>query len=241
VESDLVAVWRTTGGHRFRNYRARFTVLDVPSVFRAWISELASGQTTGESCPAPAAGVLLALLAAALHAVYILLGRRGWDRADDGAATFLIVATAALGLGAIAAATRPATMLAPASDLPLTGLLLLDGALAGAAAPLLFLAGLRRTGATRTAVVSLCEPLAAALLAAVMLGQLLSSSQLAGGALLLGAGIAIQTVPARPVRSARVGQAPRTGTRQPRAPATKQSHLRSRDHGNQLEQHEAHR
>ena len=99
------------------------------------------------SVSASAAGVLLALLAAVLHAAYILLGRRGWDQVGDGAATFLIVATAALGLGAMAAATRPATVLTPASDLGLTGLLLLEGALAGAAAPLLFLAGLRRIGA----------------------------------------------------------------------------------------------
>jgi AspBHI-like restriction endonuclease len=52
-EEDLVAVWRTTGGHRFQNYRARFTVLDVPSVSRAWISELASSQATGAHCPDP--------------------------------------------------------------------------------------------------------------------------------------------------------------------------------------------
>jgi hypothetical protein len=52
-EEDLVAVWRTTGGHRFQNYRARFTVLNVPSVSRAWISELAAGQATGAHCPEP--------------------------------------------------------------------------------------------------------------------------------------------------------------------------------------------
>jgi hypothetical protein len=27
---ELVAIWRTAGGQRFQNYRARFTVLDVP-------------------------------------------------------------------------------------------------------------------------------------------------------------------------------------------------------------------
>jgi drug/metabolite transporter (DMT)-like permease len=129
------------------------------------------------SVSVPIAGLLLALLAAVLHAAYILLGRGGWGQVGDGAATFLIVATAALGLGA----------------------------LAGAAAPLLFLAGLRRIGATQTAVLSLCEPLAATLLAAVMLGQLLAPSQLLGGALLLGAGIAVQIVPARAVRRARDG------------------------------------
>ena len=62
-------------------------------------------------------------------------------------------------------------MLAPVTDLRLAALLLLEGALARAAAPLLFLAGLRRIGATQTAVLSLCEPLAATLLAAVMLGR----------------------------------------------------------------------
>ena len=156
------------------------------------------------SASVPVAGLLLALLAAVLHAAYILLGRGGWGQVPDGVATFLIVATAALGLGAMAAVTRPAAVLAPVTSPGLTGLLLLlEGALAGAAAPLLFLAGLRRIGATQTAVLSLCEPLAATLLAAVMFGQLLAPSQLLGGALLLGAGIAVQTVPARPARQAR--------------------------------------
>ena len=47
------------------------------------------------SVSVPAAGLLLALLAAVLHAVYIMLGRGGWGEIEgDGAATFLIVATA---------------------------------------------------------------------------------------------------------------------------------------------------
>jgi hypothetical protein len=54
-------------------------------------------------------------------------------------------------------------------------------------------------------VLSLCEPLAATLLAAVLFGQLLAPSQLRGGALLLGAGIAVQAVPARPARRVRSG------------------------------------
>ena len=126
---------------------------------------------------------------------YIVLSRDGWGEIGDGAATFLIVATAAAGLGVLAAVTRPATALAPVADLRLTTLLLLEGALAGAAAPLLFLAGLRRIGATQTAVLSLCEPLAATLLAAVVLSQLPALSQLLGAALLIGSGVAVQLVP----------------------------------------------
>jgi uncharacterized membrane protein len=142
------------------------------------------------------------LLAAVLHAGYILLGRGGWGEVGDGAAAFLIVATGAAGLGALTAATRPSTMVAPVTHFSLTGLLLFEGALAGAAAPLLFLAGLRRIGATQTAVLSLCEPLTATVLAAVMLRQLPAPTQLLGAGLLVGAGIAVQIVPARPGRAA---------------------------------------
>jgi drug/metabolite transporter, DME family len=149
------------------------------------------------SVSAPAAGLLLALLAAVLHAGYILLGRGGWGEIGDSTAAFLIVATGAAGLGAMTAVTRPSTMLAPVTDFGLTGLLLFEGALASAAAPLLFLAGLRRIGATQTAVLSLCEPLTATLLAAVMLRQLPAPTQLLGAALLVGAGIAVQILPAR--------------------------------------------
>jgi hypothetical protein len=52
-EEDLVAVWRTTRGQRFQNYRARFTVLNVPSVPRAWIDQVAAGQPLGADCPPP--------------------------------------------------------------------------------------------------------------------------------------------------------------------------------------------
>lgn len=37
---DLVAVWKSSGGIRFQNYRAVFTVLDVPVVSAAWLRAL---------------------------------------------------------------------------------------------------------------------------------------------------------------------------------------------------------
>ena len=51
-EEDLVAVWRTTKGQRFQNYRARFTVLDAGSVTRSWITELASRRAARPRLPA---------------------------------------------------------------------------------------------------------------------------------------------------------------------------------------------
>lgn len=50
--NDLVAVWRLRDGSRFQNYRATFTILDVPLVSRQWIAELADGNPLGPSCPA---------------------------------------------------------------------------------------------------------------------------------------------------------------------------------------------
>jgi len=50
---DLVAVWRTSKGLRFQNYRARFTILDVPSISRAWLDSLATGVRSLKLAPAP--------------------------------------------------------------------------------------------------------------------------------------------------------------------------------------------
>ncbi len=48
---DLVAVWKSSDGQRFQNYRAVFTVLDVSVVKRAWINDLAAGKPTSENAP----------------------------------------------------------------------------------------------------------------------------------------------------------------------------------------------
>ncbi|HBD7349818.1 restriction endonuclease [Legionella pneumophila] len=37
---DLIAVWKTTNGQRFQNYRAIFTILNIPMVSRKWINSL---------------------------------------------------------------------------------------------------------------------------------------------------------------------------------------------------------
>jgi hypothetical protein len=50
-EEDLVAVWRTTAGQRFQNYRARFTVLDAESAPRTWVREILAGDPLGSACP----------------------------------------------------------------------------------------------------------------------------------------------------------------------------------------------
>lgn len=50
-EEDLVAIWRTTSGKRFQNYRAYFTVLDEAKITRAWINQILAGEPLGSECP----------------------------------------------------------------------------------------------------------------------------------------------------------------------------------------------
>ena len=43
-DDQLNAIWRTKGGSRFQNYRALFTVLNVPEISRQWIADLMLGK-----------------------------------------------------------------------------------------------------------------------------------------------------------------------------------------------------
>ena len=45
-------MWRTTHAERFQNYRAHFTVLNLPVVSRAWIRQLLDGDPLGNESPA---------------------------------------------------------------------------------------------------------------------------------------------------------------------------------------------
>jgi hypothetical protein len=67
--SDLVAVWKSTDGNRFQNYRAIFTILDVPTISRSWLKDLADGHPMTSNAPRAwadfsRAGVYKALTAA---------------------------------------------------------------------------------------------------------------------------------------------------------------------------------
>jgi hypothetical protein len=50
-DDDLQAIWRTSRGERFQNYRAHFTVLDVAVVGRRWITEILAGRPVDDHCP----------------------------------------------------------------------------------------------------------------------------------------------------------------------------------------------
>lgn len=51
-DDELQAIWRSTAGQRFQNYRARFTVLDVSCVERAWLRDVLAGKAVeSRHCP----------------------------------------------------------------------------------------------------------------------------------------------------------------------------------------------
>jgi hypothetical protein len=48
---DLTAVWKSTKGERFQNYRAVFTILDEPEIKREWIDCLREGKESLKNAP----------------------------------------------------------------------------------------------------------------------------------------------------------------------------------------------
>jgi hypothetical protein len=49
---DLIAVWRSTSGKRFQNYRAKFSVIDASEINLDWISSILAGEERSELAPA---------------------------------------------------------------------------------------------------------------------------------------------------------------------------------------------
>ena len=53
IDEQLVAIWRSSGSERFQNYRATFSVLNVPIVSRLWIEQIEAGTPDSSAAPAP--------------------------------------------------------------------------------------------------------------------------------------------------------------------------------------------
>ncbi|PKV95178.1 threonine/homoserine efflux transporter RhtA [Amycolatopsis echigonensis] len=156
-------------------------------------------------------GVAAGLASAVCSAGYFLLGERGAQRHDP-----LGMTAAGLAIGAVATiAVSPLSTIAIASSPVLLGtatipvwLALLILAVFGTVLP--YLAGLHALGGLPVAlagVLALAEPLVAALLAWLLLGQALGPVQLVGMAVLLGGGTLVQTGKPAPQPGLAAGQA----------------------------------
>jgi hypothetical protein len=49
---DLIAVWRSTSGQRFQNYRAKFSVINASEIDLNWISSILNGSENSDLAPA---------------------------------------------------------------------------------------------------------------------------------------------------------------------------------------------
>lgn len=145
--------------------------------------------TTGHGSPAPgdrpALGLFLAVAAGATYAATTLVGRTLAQRVDPVALTTCATTVGAVVLlpflGFAAAAGEPVVSADPTSVL----LLIYLGVATMAVSYGLLYAGLRTTSGSAATVATLVEPVSAALLAAVLLGERLAWPALLGGVLIL--------------------------------------------------------
>lgn len=140
-----------------------------------------------------ALGFGLALLAAAMQALYVLLGRRGFRTIPSEEATFGVLGVTAAGFLVLVLVTGSGDVAAlPLRDPAVLPPLLWAG-IAGACVPaVLFLFGIRSIGPTRASIVALIEPVFGAFLAAWLLAEGLAPAQVGGGILVLAAAALLQ-------------------------------------------------
>jgi drug/metabolite transporter (DMT)-like permease len=168
---------------------------------------LVLGSQLGPGAHATAAGLALAGVAATCHAVYLVTIRGGFDDVPAVQVTSLVLAGGLAISGTAALVIEGAGVAGAWVASPVAWAAIACAATFGAALPKVWVVGgVRLIGSTRTAVAMLMEPVVAVLVAAAILGQRLTSLELAGGAVILVAVVLAQRPPR--VLSARVAADP---------------------------------
>lgn len=146
---------------------------------------LAQPQTVGS---ATYTGLLLALSAAIVYSFYISLGSQVVQRVHAGVATTLVCTAAALVQSVNSLCSHTLLMVPTDAWWTIAGQVLC----ATVIAILAFFAGVRLIGAGRAAIVSTLEPVCAAILGFILLGERLNPWQLGGGLLVVGSVVLLQ-------------------------------------------------
>jgi drug/metabolite transporter (DMT)-like permease len=164
--------WATGGGRP-----GRLTFLALVCA----VSGAAVVVATGTGLSIQARGVVAAFGAATTYSAYLVGTDRVLHRTSPLTSAMWVSAGASLGLFAFASLTRNGSLPDGWGEWwPVIGM-----GLATAAAFVCLLEGIRRIGAIRTAIVSAMEPLAAAVLAVLFLGESVTGGIALGGALIL--------------------------------------------------------
>jgi drug/metabolite transporter (DMT)-like permease len=135
----------------------------------------------GQGLAVSGAGVLLALGAALIFSLYLLGVDAVLDRTNSLTGSMWVSASAAVALAAAAAVSGTDAWPHGARQ----GVPVLATGAFTAGAFVCLLAGLRRLGPVRAAIVGATEPLAASVLAVIFLGESLGAATVVGGALIL--------------------------------------------------------
>ena len=138
-------------------------------------------------------GIALVLVAACLNVAYLFAVREGYLAlpAREAALAVLVISLVWYILLAIVSGQTEALGL-PLRDPAVLPWLLLAGTVGAALAVVLFTAGLRIVGGVRTSILMPLEPVAASVLALLVLGEALTPVQVVGGALVLGAAVLVE-------------------------------------------------
>ena len=139
-------------------------------------------------------GILLGILAAAIYAIYILLGNRLSRDTHPLAASLVILATAGCSNGVLAVISGGTLPNSGIGWLAVGAIALFSTAMAIAA----FLSGVKQIGASQASIISTLEPVITLTIGVTVLGESASGSQLLGGALVLLAVILLAQRPAAP-------------------------------------------
>ena len=141
--------------------------------------------TLGGGLAGEPAGVMLSLAAALIYSVYILAGSRVLASEDPVAAATVVMIAAAVVFGGLSWQAAPRFPHDAQGWLAVLAIALVSTVIAMVG----FFAGLARLGAADAATLSTLEPVVTIGLAALFLGEPMSLQQLAGGAIILAAGI----------------------------------------------------
>lgn len=137
--------------------------------------------TLGDNLQGEPLGIMLGLLAAAVYAVYIVIGGRLTRGSDPLAATLVVMAAAALGNGALAMAGDSPLPSGLSAWLAIGAIALFSTVIAIAA----FLVGIKHIGPAQASIISTLEPVITICLGVALLGESVSGGQLVGGAMVL--------------------------------------------------------
>ncbi|MDD3325566.1 MAG: DMT family transporter [Zoogloea sp.] len=162
----------------------RLTLLRTLAVLSAL---LGTALTIGAGLSGSPLGIALGLAAALIYSIYILVGNRVLKEEDPLAAAAVVMLAAAGVFGLVVLVDAPRFPASAAAWAAVLAIALISTVVAMVG----FFAGIKRLGAADAATLSTLEPVVTFVLAAIFLDEPVSAAQMAGGAIVLGAVIAL--------------------------------------------------